>query len=116
VLLDECLPRKLKHEFVGHEAVTVTEAGWAGLKNGALLRGAEEHFDVFVTVDRNLRYQQNLATTKIRIIVLAAENNRLPALRPLIPRVLELLPMLQEGGIVRISAADAHENDPSLNA
>ena len=53
LLLDECMPRRLKREFVGHEVKTAREAGFAGLKNGALLRAADASFDVLITVDRN---------------------------------------------------------------
>ena len=59
VLLDECVPRPLREELAGHEVKTVGEAGWAGIKNGALLRLAATPFDALVTVDRNLEYQQN---------------------------------------------------------
>jgi predicted nuclease of predicted toxin-antitoxin system len=57
ILLDECLPRKLKRMFARHHAVTVQEMGWTGTKNGALLRLAESEFDIFITVDQNLRHQ-----------------------------------------------------------
>lgn len=60
VLLDECLPRKLKQELGGHEVRTAQEEGWAGLKNGALLQAAAGRFDVLLTVDRNIAFQQNL--------------------------------------------------------
>lgn len=60
VLLDECLPRKLKIDLVGHDAKTVPEMGWASQKNSALLSLAAEQFDVFLTVDKNIAYQQNL--------------------------------------------------------
>jgi hypothetical protein len=61
VLLDECLPRYLKSALAGHEVRTVQESGWSGLKNGELLNLAEPRFEVFLTSDQNLRYQQNLA-------------------------------------------------------
>lgn len=57
ILLDECLPRRIKRELPGHEVLTVPEAGWTSLKNGRLLRLAEVSFDVFITVDRNMQYQ-----------------------------------------------------------
>src|SRR5215213_88544 len=84
VLLDECLPRKLKRELLGHEVKTVPEAGWSGKKNGELLRLAGEAFDVFVTVDQNLRYQQNLVTVPLAVILLIARDSRLETLLPLI--------------------------------
>ena len=54
ILIDECLPRKLRLLLVGHEAITVAQAGWSGLKNGKLLALAQEGFDVFITIDQNL--------------------------------------------------------------
>lgn len=65
VLLDECVPRSLRRELPDHEVSTVAEAGWAGVKNGALLKLAAQAFDAIVTVDRNLQYQQNLAGLEI---------------------------------------------------
>jgi predicted nuclease of predicted toxin-antitoxin system len=60
ILLDECIDRRLVKEIEGHEVVTVPQAGWAGIQNGELLRLAQAQFDVFVTVDRNLSFQQHL--------------------------------------------------------
>ncbi len=102
VLLDECLPRKLKQECIGHVAVTVPENGWAGTKNGALLRLAEQSFDVFVTADQNVQYQQNLRSTVLGIVVLIAPNNRLETLLPLIPKLLAALSIIQAGDVVQI--------------
>src|SRR5258708_11347271 len=82
VLLDECLPRKLKHDLPRYTVATVPEMGWAGTKNGALLRLAEAAFAVFITIDQNVEYQQNLRSTVLGIVVLAAPNNRLETLRP----------------------------------
>jgi hypothetical protein len=82
VLLDESVPRKLAREFVGHEARTVTELGWAGTKNGDLLRrAAAEGFRVLVTTDQNLEYQQNLSKLDLGLAVLVAKSNRLVHLR-----------------------------------
>ena len=91
VLLDECLPRRLKRDLVGHEARTAPEMGWASKRNGELLRLAEREFDVFLTVDRKLCYQQNLTAFNIAVIVMVATTNTLLDLRPLIPRVLQTL-------------------------
>ena len=87
VLLDECVPRKLRHELAEHEVLTVTERGWSGIKNGKLLVLAEVAFDVFLTVDQNLKYQQNLKAFNIGVILLMARNNRLKTLLPLMPEV-----------------------------
>ena len=83
ILLDESLPSELKLELPAHQASMVQEAGWSGLRNGELLRRAAEQFDVFLTADQNLQYQQNLRTLPIGVIVLVAKANRIENLRPL---------------------------------
>jgi predicted nuclease of predicted toxin-antitoxin system len=103
VLLDECLPRRLKHELSGHAVSTVPEMGWAGTKNGALLRLAEATFDVFVTADQNVAYQQNLRSVVLGIVVLVAANSRLETLRPLMPKVAVALRTIQPGDLIRIT-------------
>ena len=85
VLLDECLPRKLKHEIRAEFVRTVPEMGWASIENGALLRLAEVEFDIFLTHDRNLEHQQNLQTFDLAVIVLVAPSNDIDDLRPLMP-------------------------------
>jgi PIN like domain len=102
ILLDECVPRRLKHEIGDHEVRTVPEMGWAGTKNGALLQLAAEAFDVFLTTDRNLTFQQNIATLRIGIIVLRAPSNDISVLRPLIPSVLEVLLQIKVGEVVQV--------------
>ena len=102
VLLDECLPRKLKRLLVGHRVVTVPEMGWASVINGALLRLAESVFDVFVTADQNLQYQQNLHSTVVGIILIGP-NIRFETLEPLMPSVLRALVTIQPGDIVHIT-------------
>ena len=92
VLLDECLPRRLKRELVGHDVKTAPEMGWASKRNGELLALAAGEFDAFLTADRNLSYQQDVSAFDIAVIVLAARGNRLDDLRPLVPGLLELLP------------------------
>jgi len=91
VLLDENLPRLLKWELRGFDMHTVAEAGWAGTQNGALLRLAETQFDVFVTADRNLPYQQVLTTLKLGVVVLVARSTKLEDLRPLVPELQKAL-------------------------
>src|SRR3954452_15664387 len=104
ILLDECLPRALKRELTGHTARTVTEMGWSGTKNGALLRLAQTQFDVFLTVDRNIPYQQNLVLINLALIVLHTRSNDIDILRPLMPQVLDALQMIQPGQVVDIGA------------
>jgi len=70
ILFDQGTPVPLRRELAGHEVVTVDEMGWSTLKDGKLLRAAETDFDAFITTDRNLRYQQNLAGRRLAILVL----------------------------------------------
>ena len=102
VLLDECVPRRLRRELPEHEVFTVTGHGWSGIKNGRLLTLASAEFEVFLTVDQNLKYQQNLTAFKIAIILLIARNNRLQTLLPLMPEVREALGKIQAGEFIRI--------------
>jgi hypothetical protein len=88
VLLDECVDRRLAGDIVGHEVLTASQMGWTTIKDRELLALATSRFDVFVTVDRNLSFQQNLAALPISVFVLHAKTNRLSDLRPLVPRLL----------------------------
>ena len=93
VLLDEQLPRQLAQELRGHDVRTVQQQGWAGLGNGELLRrAAEARFEVFLTADRNLEFQQNLVRSSLRVIVLVAVSNALEDLLRLVPGVLRSIP------------------------
>jgi hypothetical protein len=103
VLLDECLPRKLKRSIVGHDLATVQERGWSSKKNGELLRLMDGTVDVFLTSDQNLRYQQNLVTIGFSIIVLMVPDNRLPTLQPLMPQVQSLLDTITPGAVVEVA-------------
>jgi len=102
VLLDECVPLKLKRELAEHQVLTVTEHGWSGITNGQLLTLAEAEFDVFLTVDQNLKYQQNLTASRIAIILLVGRNNRLKTLLPLMPEVSEVLKNVKIGDFVQV--------------
>ena len=102
VLLDESLPRDLGKDLTGHEVRTVRQAGWAGLGNGNLLRRAVGQFDVLVTGDRNLEYQQNRADLPIPVVVLVAVSNRIESLRPLVPELLQILARIGPGQILHV--------------
>ena len=102
VLLDECLPRKLTQDLAEHEVRTVQDEAWAGVKNGALLQAATGRFDVLLTVDRNIAFQQNLQGLRIAIIAMVATSNRLRDLRPLMGEVRESLFDLKPGEIRRV--------------
>lgn len=101
ILIDECVPHPLEEEDFGdHEVLTVADMGWLGKKNGGLLRlMCESGFDVFITVDQNFRYQQNLEGMAIAVIVLNAGSTLYENLRPLIPAVRRLLPTVKPGEI-----------------
>lgn len=103
LLLDECTPKRLKNDFTGHETVTVAEVGLNGLKNGQLLAAAvEQGFEVLVTVDQRLQFQQNLSRFNLAVIVLVAEPCRYSQLKLLIPTVLRVLESIGRSEYVMI--------------
>jgi hypothetical protein len=104
VLLDECVTRYLRRDLPGHEVFTVEEAGFKGLKNGSLLQAAAGRYDVLVTVDQNLRHQQNPETLPLPVIILSAKRSTYPMLKPLMPRVLEALEKIEAGRVVVIKS------------
>jgi len=105
VLLDECVPRPLKFDFIGHAVDHVTEIGWSSIKNGKLLGLAVgAGFEVLVTTDQNLQYQQNLRNFKIGIIVLIAKSNRIDDLQPLIPEALNVVQGITAGQLIEVKA------------
>jgi predicted nuclease of predicted toxin-antitoxin system len=100
ILIDECLDWRLKRHFPGHTAQTVTDMGWGGIKNGALLALAQSQFDVLVTGDKNLASQQNLVNLSLAVPVLGAPTTRLQDCLALVPAVLAELTKLQPGSVV----------------
>jgi predicted nuclease of predicted toxin-antitoxin system len=102
VLLDECVPSRLRRDLPGFAVRTVREHGWASKLDGSLLREAEAEFDVMVTVDRNLVHQQNLSGIRLAIIVLVAYSNNIRVLRLLVPELLESLRTIQPGQVVHL--------------
>ena len=100
ILLDECTPHVLKKLLTGFEIKTVQDQGWSGVTNGALLRLAEEQFDVFITSDQHLKYQQNLAGRQLAIIQLPT--NQVPLVVKLAPKVQATLERIQTGEFVAI--------------
>jgi len=105
VLVDECAPKALKRFFVtqGHKSLTVQEAGWPGKQNGELLKLAEADFDVLVTLDTNLQYQQNLKGRRIAVVVLHTSSNRIEELRRLFPACLSAVERIKPGEIIQVS-------------
>lgn len=102
ILIDECLDWRLCHAISDHQCSSVRDLGWAGLTNGRLLEKAQEKFDVFLTGDRNLRFQQNLTRFDIAVIVLEASSTRLIDTLPLMPEVLTAFETIQAGQVIRI--------------
>ena len=102
ILIDECLPKKLKLELPDHYVHTVPEAGWAGKQNGELLRLAEKDFDVLLTNDQNMEHQQHLKQFDLAFIVLVAATNDVDDLRPLMITVNDALSKVVAGDVVYI--------------
>ena len=104
LLLDESLPSRLRRSLPGHSVKTVVEMSWGGVKNGKLLVLASQHFDAFLTADKNLPYQQNLAKLPLAVVVLSAHSNELPHLLPLIPLLEKTLATLQPCTYAKVGA------------
>jgi predicted nuclease of predicted toxin-antitoxin system len=104
VLLDENLPVGLADALVGHEVQTVSGLGWTGVTNGELLRRAAGRFDAVVTMDQNVAHQQAVASLPFGLVVLRAPSNRLHDLQPLVASILQALPALRPGAVVRVGA------------
>ena len=102
ILIDECLDWRLCRALISHHCSSVLAAGWTGLTNGKLMENAQHQFDVFLTADRNLRFQQNLETFDIAVVVLEAVSTRLIDTLQLMPQVLTVVEMIQPGQVVRI--------------
>ena len=102
LLLDECVPKRLKRELRGYDARTVQDLGWAGIKNWALLKLANGQFDALLTVDQGIEYQQNLSGLSISVVVMVAPSNDVDDLRPLLAVVEQALARLPPGEIIRV--------------
>ncbi len=103
LLLDECVPRRLKRDFIGHEVLTIDEAGFKGLKNGNLLSAASDEFDVLITVDKNIEHQQNI-NLPMAVLILLARSNRYESLAPLVPNALIKLESIVKCRLVKIES------------
>jgi len=111
VLLDECVDWRLLRDLPGHDVKTVHQMGWAETVNGALLALAEQHFDVLVTTDKNLSFQQNVPRFNIGIVVLRVRSARLRHLRELVPALLNILPDTKSGQVHTLSWRDLKHPD-----
>ncbi len=99
ILLDENLDWRLRRDLPGHQVESVPLIGWAGLKNGLLLTQAEKQFEVLLTMDSKMRFQQDFAKYRVAVIALEAKSNRLADTRPLMPKVLGVLPTVKPGTV-----------------
>jgi predicted nuclease of predicted toxin-antitoxin system len=106
LLMDECVPRKLKRSLSveGHLCSTVPEAGFASKTNGELRLLAEQSFEVFLTLDTGLQFQQNLTERKIAILVIRCKFNRLMDILSQIPACLVALRSIKQGDFVQVIA------------
>jgi hypothetical protein len=103
LLLDECVPRPLKRDLIGHDARHVVDMGWSSKRNGELLQlMLAAQFAALLTVDQNLEFQQNVRASGVGVIVLLAKTNRIKELRPLVSQILEALARLSPGELIRI--------------
>jgi predicted nuclease of predicted toxin-antitoxin system len=103
ILFDECLPRKLKSALADHDCMTVPEASLAGQKNGRSLSLAESAgFEVFLTVDKGLSHQQNLAGRRIAIVVIRAKSNRRKDLLPVVETSRAMIRSIRPGEMIRV--------------
>jgi hypothetical protein len=104
LLLDENLPHQIRHELVGHDVFTAAYMNWSGIENGELLRlAASQGFDVLITNDRGLEYEQNLDALPLAVIVLVVEANTIEAIRPLYPQLLGALTNLRPRALLKIA-------------
>lgn len=105
LLLDECVPARLRRALPGHAVETVAQRGWSGIKNGALLALAARDYDALITVDKNLRYQQRAATLPVAVVVLDAASNELASLLPLVPALEAALIALAPRSLVVVGTS-----------
>lgn len=104
LLIDECLPRKMKFLFAeaGFECETVRDAGFSGKENGELLALADKDFDVLVNIDRNIPFQQNLAGKRIAILIIRAASSDLDDIRPYVPQAIAAIKSIKPQQIVEV--------------
>lgn len=102
VLLDENLPKNLKWRLEDVEVMTVAERGWNGIKNGKLLKRAEKEFDVLMTIDRSIEFQQNLSEFNLIIFLLTAPNNDYDDLLPIVPKINKNFKQVHSDNVIRI--------------
>ena len=103
IIVDECLPNRLTKALVGHEAILVQKAGFSGYKDKTLLEAIEGKFEVFITIDSSLPFQQNVTEYSFSIIVLKALSNTFEDIEPLVPKLFDVLDELKGGEVLYVS-------------
>ena len=101
ILIDKCLPRELSDELIGHEVTTVREAGWAGFKNGQLLKKISGSFETFITIDKRMENEHEIPRD-VALITVRAPSNRIQDLRPLVPELLQAIKTAKPGRSTRV--------------
>lgn len=106
VLLDECVNPRVRDAFPGHEVETVLEMGWCGITNGKLLALAQGLFEVFVTADKNIEYQQNLRSLRLGVVVVSVADNKIASYHPLFPMLLRSAEAVGPGEVIRVACPE----------
>jgi hypothetical protein len=104
ILLDECVNPRVRAAFKGHQVKTVIEMGWGGITNGRLLALAEVDFDVFVTLDQNLEYQQNVPKMKLGLLVIKVPDNKIRFYEPIFAAMCAAAERIEAGQVVHITS------------
>ena len=104
VLLYEQLPVDNSRELYGHAVETVVARGWAGIKNGELLRRMRDRYDVLLTMDRGIEFQQQISTLPFAIVIVRARSNRMLHLSPLVPAILDAIAASKPNRVRRVGA------------
>ncbi len=108
ILLDECLPARLKRAFPGHAVQTVTQAGWRSTKDGPLLKFAQGRFDVFITVDGKLEHENDLSRYNLAFIIVRVPNNRLESFQPIFERLNASAEAVRAGEVIHVASRGLH--------
>lgn len=104
ILLDECVNPRVRMAFAGHQVKTVVEMGWRGITNGKLLALADSEFDVFVTLDQNLKYQQNVLKLRLGFLVIKVPDNKIAYYRPIFSEMCDAAEKIEAGQVVHIAS------------
>jgi len=111
ILFDACCPRPLRKHLTDHEVTTAQEIGWAGLQNGELLKQAEDRFDVLMSTDSNIEYQQQLPSYNIALIVLRSVTGKVAELAELMPDCVEALRVINPGQCLYLFTDEAWKRE-----